>query len=279
MKAFMHAAAFIVLLFLTAAAAGGTADVFRVRDRAGIPFETMMEDLRTADIIYIGELHNVKEHHVLGLEIIRLLHEADVPIAVGLEMFRAGDQHTLDAWTAGTLPTDRIISAYYENWTLPWPLYEDIFLYAREHRIPLVGLNIPGEVTAAVAKHGFAALTDEQRKLLPKGLSCNVDPRYRTFIERAYTGHGAHSRRQFEHFCEAQLVWDKSMAWNLVAYRKANPGAKTVVLAGLGHAWRSGVPEQVGREHKTTSRVVLPVIEGQITPTTITASDADYLVY
>ena len=279
MKAFMHAAAFIVLLFLTAAAAGGTADVFRVRDRAGIPFETMMEDLRTADIIYIGELHNVKEHHVLGLEIIRRLHEADIPLAVGLEMFRTEDQRTLDAWTAGTLPSDRFIASYYANWTLPWPLYEDIFLYAREHRIPLVGLNIPSEVTAAVAKHGFAALTDEQRKLLPKGLSCNVDPRYRTFIERAYTGHGAHSRRQFEHFCEAQLVWDKSMAWNLVAYRKANPGAKTVVLAGLGHAWRSGVPEQVDREHKTTSRVVLPVIEGQITPTTITASDADYLVY
>jgi len=279
MKHFAHAAACIALLCLAAAAAGRAADVFRVSDRAAIPFDQMMQDLRAVDIIYVGELHHMEEHHRLELEIIRMLHERDLPLAVGLEMFRAEDQRTLDAWTDGTLPIDRFISSYYDNWTLPWSLYEDIFLYAREHRIPLVGLNIPSEVSAAVAKLGFAALTDEQRSRLPRGLSCNVDPKYRKFIEQAYTGHGAHSRKQFEHFCEAQLVWDKSMAWNLVAYRKANPGVKTVVLAGLGHAWRSGIPEQVDREHKATSRVVLPMVDGQITPATITADDADYLLY
>jgi len=279
MKNFAHAAACIALLCLAAAAAGSAADVFRVSDRSAVPLEQMMEDLRSVDIIYVGELHHMKEHHRLELEIIRMLHESDIPLAVGLEMFRAEDQRILDAWTGGTLGTGRFIASYYENWTLPWPLYEDIFLYAREHRIPLVGLNIPSEVPAAVAKSGFAALPDEQRKHLPRGLSCNVDPKYRKFIERAYAGHGAHSRKQFEHFCEAQLVWDKSMAWNLIAYRKAKPGVKMVVLSGLGHAWRSGMPEQVSREDGAASRVVLPMIDRQITPATITADDADYLVY
>jgi len=268
-----------IILAVTAAAAGRATDVFRLNDRAPISFDLMMKDLRTADIIYVGEIHQIAEHHQVGLEIIRRLHEADIPLAIGLEMFRAGDQRTLDAWTSGMLSTDRFITSYYENWSLPWALYDDIFLYAREHRIPMVGLNIPDELSAAVAKNGFAALTEEQRKSLPPGLSCNVDPKYRRFIEQAYSGHGSHTRSQFEHFCEAQLVWDKSMAFHLITYRKANPATKMVVLAGLGHAWRSGIPDQVAREYRTTSRVVLPVIEGQITPATITANDADYLFH
>lgn len=278
MRRFAHVAAGVALLCLAAAAAGRAATVFRLSDKEVIPFERMMQDLRTADIIYVGELHQVEEHHELGLEIIRLLHEGDAPIAVGLEMFRAGDQRALDAWTGGTLPVDRFMASYKENWSFPWALYADIFQYAREHRIPLVGLNIPREIPAAVARHGFAALTKEQRKRLPSGLSCNVGPTYRRFIERAYTDHGAHSPKQFDHFCEAQLVRDQAMALHLTGYRKANPGVKMVILTGLGHAWRSGIPEQVSREHDATSRVVLPMVDGQVTPSTITAGDADYLI-
>jgi uncharacterized iron-regulated protein len=267
----------VLLLIISSVAHTQAAEMFRVRDKARIPFEKMLPDLRAADIIYVGELHQVEAHHRLGLNIIKALHEADLPVAVGIEMFRAEEQATLDAWTGGTLTLEQFVRAYADNWTLPWPLYDDIFLYAREHRIPLVGLNIPNEVSAAVSRGGFAALTEQQRKKLPPGMSCNVDPKYREFVRRAYVDHSAHSGRQFEHFCEAQMVWDKSMAWFLLRYRVANPGVKLVVLTGLGHAWRHGMPEQVGLISAAASQVVLPVIPGQLTPQTVTSADADYL--
>jgi len=269
-----------VLLIIAHFAPGHAAEVYRVRDRTTIAFAKMLPDLRAADIIYIGEIHQVEAHRRLALDIIRELRAADVPLAVGIEMFRADEQATLDAWTGGTLSLERFIRAYADNWTLPWPLYDDIFLYAREHRIALVGLGIPDEVSAAVARGGFASLSEQQRKKLPPGMSCTVDPKYREFIRRAYGHHGGRSGGQFEHFCEAQMVWDKSMAWHLLRYRAANPGVKLIVLAGLRHAWRHGIPEQVSRVLSgTSSRVVLPVVAGQLTPQDVTSADADFLLY
>jgi uncharacterized iron-regulated protein len=275
----MHRLSLTFLFLIMLLSPAHAAEVFRVRDRASVPFEQMLPDLRAADIIYVGELHNVQAHHRLGLDIIRAMHESDLPLAVGIEMFRAEEQATLDAWTSGTMGLDRFIRAYGDNWTFPWSLYDDIFLYAREHRIPLVGLNIPGEVSATVAQRGFSALSEAQRKKLPPGMSCNVDPQYREFVRQAYAEHSAHSGRQFEHFCEAQMVWDKSMAWHLLRYRVAHPGVKLIVLSGLGHAWRRGIPEQVTLISKATTQVVLPVVPGQLAPQNVTPADADYLLY
>lgn len=270
---------FLLLFVVTCAVPAHAAEVFRVRDRAAVPFDEMLPDLRAAEIIYVGEIHNIEAHHRLGLDIIRALHESDLPLAVGVEMFRAEEQAMLDAWTSGTLGLERFIRAYADNWALPWALYDDIFLYVREHRIPLVGLNIPGDISTTISRRGFAALSKAQRKKLPPGISCNVDPKYREFVRQAYSGHIAHSGKQFEHFCEAQMVWDKAMAWNLLRYRVSNPGVRLIVLTGLGHAWRHGIPEQVSLISTARSQVVLPAVPGQLAPKDVTPADADYLLF
>jgi uncharacterized iron-regulated protein len=74
------------------------------------------------------------------------------------------------------------------------------------------------------------------------------------------------------------MVWDKSMAANLVSFMKANPGKKAVVLAGVGHAWRRGIPEQVSLLSKYRTRVILPLMPDQADLRSITVEDADYVV-
>ena len=74
------------------------------------------------------------------------------------------------------------------------------------------------------------------------------------------------------------MVWDKSMAWHLIAYLEQNLGRTVVVMAGVGHAWKRGIPEQVARASKFRSQVILPLIPGQIEKRTVTISDADYVV-
>jgi uncharacterized iron-regulated protein len=74
------------------------------------------------------------------------------------------------------------------------------------------------------------------------------------------------------------MVWDKSMAWHLVEYLKKNRGRTVVVLAGVGHAWKRGMPEQVAMESKYTYRVILPLIPDQIEKRTVTKQDADYVL-
>jgi len=258
--------------------ATGHDSLIRVSDRKAVTFDAMIRDAVRSDVIVVGEIHGDPRHHALELEVIRALHESDTPMIIGMEMFRQSNQKDLDAWTQGTMPVDRFVPIYYQNWNQHWKFYEDIFLYAREHGIPMAGLNIPDEVAKAIARRGFSTLSSDERKMLPPGISCTIDKSYMEFIRRAYAGHDQGDAKTFQYFCEAQMVWDKSMATNLIAFMKENPGKKAVVLAGVGHAWRRGIPEQLSLLSGYRTQVILPVLPDQADPKNVSVEDADYLV-
>jgi uncharacterized iron-regulated protein len=252
----------------------------RVSDGATISFARMYDEVKNARIVFFGEVHDIREHHQRELEIIRAFHESGAAVAIGLEMFRADSQQALDEWVNGDSSLDQFVPAYYDNWRQPWPWYRDIFLYAREHGIPLVGLNIPGAITEQVARRGFGALSETEKKQLPPGISCDIDPTYRDFIRKAYARHSHGDDRQFQHFCEAQLVRDKAMAWRLIEYLKRQPDKNVIVLAGVGHSWKRGIPAQVARQSPFTRRVILPLLlPDRLGLKTVTTADADYVLY
>jgi len=254
-------------------------DVLRLRDRATIPFDRMVGEAAKSRVVVIGESHDSQAHHDLQLKIIRTLYEGGAPLAVGLEMFRVESQDLLDKWWRWGMPTEQFESLYRENWGMPWILYRDIFLYSRQKRIPLVGLNVPRDVIAKVAREGFVSLTEAERKKLPPGLTCTLDEAYRSFIRSTFTEHARASGRSFEHFCEAQMVWDTSMASYALEYLYKNPVSRIVILAGSVHAWKRAIPRQIGTMRPdVTVSVILPAQGGMGDREKITAEDADYLV-
>jgi len=274
----------IVLLWIMAAAMTFLAgcqdgDVLRLRDRATIPFDRMVGEAAKSRVVVIGESHDNQAHHDLQLKIIRTLYEGGAPLAVGLEMFRAESQDLLDKWWRWGMPTEQFESLYRENWGMPWILYRDIFLYSRQKRIPLVGLNVPRDVIAKVAREGFVSLTEAERKKLPPGLTCTLDEAYRSFIRSTFTEHARASGRSFEHFCEAQMVWDTAMAIYALEYLDKNPGSRIVILAGSVHAWKRAIPRQIATMRPdVTVSVILPAQGGKGDREKVTAEDADYLV-
>jgi uncharacterized iron-regulated protein len=247
----------------------------RVRDGKVITFSRMFSEIRTADIVFVGESHGNMKDHAGQLAIIRAFHESAFPVAIGLEMFRAESQRELDRWIEGKAGLDAFLKVYYDNWNMPWPLYGSIFLYAQEHVIPMIGLNLPDGIVKKVAQKGFAALTPEERRQLPAGISCNVDPTYMDFIRKVYGKHDG--GKSFSHFCEAQVVWDKTMAFHLVEYLGKNRGRTVVVLAGAGHSWKRGIPEHVREFSKYRTVVIMPDVPEQTNRTALTTADADYL--
>jgi len=191
-------------------------------------------------------------------------------------MFRAENQELLDKWWRWGMPTEQFEALYRENWGMPWVLYRDIFLYARQKRIPMVGLNVPREIIAKVAREGYGSLTESERKKLPPGLTCTVDEAYRGFIRKTFAAH-VHGSRSFEHFCEAQMVWDTAMAIYALEYLDKHPESRMVILAGSAHAWKRAIPRQIATMRPdVTVSVILPVGRGDADP--VTAEDADYLV-
>ncbi len=252
-------------------------DVLRTRDGEFIRFDRMIGEIRKANIILVGESHDSERDHQIQLDVIKALHKAGALLAIGTEMFRADSQKQLDEWTRGTLGLNDFLKVYYRNWNMPWPLYEDIFIYARDNKIPVIGLNVPEAITQKVSREGFSSLTDAELKQLPPGISCNVDPAYMDFIRRAYSVHGK-GEKSFVSFCEAQMIWDKSMAWHLTEFLKKDPDRTVVVLAGIGHSWKRGIPEQVKQLSRLSCMVVLPEVPEHASGAAALAQDADYIM-
>ena len=227
-------------------------------------------------IILVGEHHTTAGHHRAQLAVIQSLVTAGRKVAVGMEMFRSDSQPSLDAWVSGRLDPAAFEAVYWDNWNYPWPLYQPILAYARQNRLPVVGLNVPRKITRQVAYKGFDSLSDKEREDLPF-VTCDVDADYMAYIRKAYGAHG-HGQMNFNHFCEAQLVWDKAMAARALRFLEDNPDHTLVLLAGSGHARKGGIPAQIKKMAPLEHLVILPEVPGSIDRDVLDHEDADFLI-
>ncbi len=263
----------IISLWLLLGSAAAHPHIIDVATKEEISFEQLIARLAASRVVFIGEQHDHAGHHQMQLEVIKSLAKKQ-PIAIGLEMFQAEDQLTLDNWTIGIISEPDFRQIYQRNWGW-WSLYQPIFSYARKERISMVGLNLPRSITRQVATSGFSSLDEEQVSFLG-GMTCSVDATYEDFIRRAIGSHG-HGSFNFRNFCEAQLVWDKAMARYMVRYLRNNPEQTAIVLAGNGHAWKYGIPTQMADSGYKDYLVLLPEVAGRLTRDQVTLEDADYL--
>jgi uncharacterized iron-regulated protein len=248
--------------------------LLRLSDRSTLRFAEIIEEVRGVPLLFVGELHDQPAHHWAQLQVIRALHEAEVPAAVGIEMFRAADQETLDAWVRGEIPEEEFVPVFLDNWGPPWSLYAGIFLYCREHEIPMIGLNLPRAIPRRVSQEGFGSLPPEQRRELPS-VKCDVDEVYEQFL-RGSMEMAAKGELEYDHYCEAQLLWDSVMASHVLRFLENHPDTTLVVLAGTGHAWKRGIPARVQRRSASPLRVILPELADH-TRTNASVEDTDYL--
>jgi uncharacterized iron-regulated protein len=250
--------------------------IWDVAGKAEISLEQAAEKFPSPGIVYLGEFHDNSAHHAGQLAVIQSLDKGKRPLAVGLEMFQHIEQSILDAWVAKALSEEEMRRAFARNWSQDWHLYRDIFLYCRDRRIPMVGLNVPRSITRKVAQNGFESLTPEEIGKLPP-IVCRVDREYEEFLRRVLGRHGSESG--FRRFCEAQLVWDTAMAIYALEYLKEHPERTVVVLCGMIHAWKKAAPEQAARQNaKVEQAVIQPSVKGRWTPGSVSEEDADYLI-
>lgn len=236
------------------------APLVRNKDNQYLDLKTIIPDLQTAKIIYIGEQHDQFAHHLNQLWLIQQLQAADQPIAIGLEMLPTSVQTVLDDYIAGFIDEATFLqdSDYFRHWGFNYNLYKPIFDYAHQMAIPLIALNIPREVTHQVAQAGLASLSEEQQQYLPSTFdftsSRYQQDLFRVFNLHAHFGHAG----QFEHFLQAQTLWDETMAQQVDNFLQANPQSQVVVLAGNGHLqYGYGIPKRVYRYNQAAYRILL----------------------
>ncbi len=237
--------------------------------------ENIVPDLAKGRVVYIGELHTRYDHHLTQLEIIRRLHAQHPQLAIGLEMFQHPFQRHLDEYIAGKITEQDMLRSteYYQRWRLDYRHYAPILRYAREHRLPLVALNVPTELTREVGRVGFDGLGEADRRQLPDSIEL-ADADYRQRLRAIFEHHPNDNGQLFEHFLEAQILWDEGMAERAAAFLADHPDHHLVVIAGNQHiAWGTAIPDRLQRRVNVPAASVLNSWDGPIKP-----GLADYLL-
>lgn len=264
-------------IFLLLGATGcSITHVIRIEDGERIGIGQMIAEVSGSPLIFVGEHHDDASHHELQLEVIKGIHKTRKPQAIGIEMFETGSQPALDGWIAGKIPEEQFVSIYRANWrNLDWEFYRDIFLYARDNGIPMLGLNVPRQIIEKVAREGFAALSKDDLRALPHGSASPVSEEFIQFMAGYYPSHGKGSE-SFRHLCEAQMLRNRVMAGTIIRYMGRNPGSSMVVLTGGGHAWgKGGIPAELG---SLPHKIILPPFSGMGSDNPELEGGGDYLM-
>jgi uncharacterized iron-regulated protein len=219
----------------------------------------MLQAATDARIVYVGETHDNPASHRLELQVLEAMAERHPSrVALGMEMFTPGQQPALDRWVAGELSEKEFLRAarWYEHWRMDFDYYRELLLFARRHRIPVIGLNAEKSLVRAVGRNSPEDLSAEERARLPQmDLS---DPYQRALVQSIY---GAHDKgnSHLEGFLRVQTLWEETMAANVARYLASPQGEemRLVVLAGGNHIrFGFGIPRRVFRRLPTSYTLI-----------------------
>lgn len=239
-----------------------------------LDFEDIIERLLDKKIIYVGEQHDRYEHHLVQLDIIKSLKEKGYDISIGMEMFIHKNQKALDDFIEGNIDEREFLrhSQYFKTWGFDYVLYRDILIFARENKIPVIGLNIPRGIVNKVSRSGIESLSEEEKKELPLEMDMS-DEEYKKRLRETFERHEGSEKREFERFYQSQIIWDEIMAQRIDEYMKENPSKKMIVIVGSGHlAYSSGIPKRAFRRNGLPYAIILNNED-------VFSSIADYILY
>lgn len=239
------------------------------------PLLDIIENIDTERVVLVGETHTRYDHHLVQLEVLKLLYKKSNKLAIGVEWFQRPFQEHLDAYIAGRISEHEMLdkTEYFARWRYDYRNYRPILQYARAQKIPVIALNAPLELNQALTESGVDDLPDELKPWLPKDYDWS-DKVYEQRLRDVFDQHPGYPGK-FEEFLRGQLTWDESMAETAADYLVANPEARMLILAGSGHImYDSGIPNRIKRRIDVEQVSIL--VSEELLPAS--KSIADFLV-
>jgi uncharacterized iron-regulated protein len=219
----------------------------------------MVRSLDGNKVVYIGESHNNDWHHAFQARVVKALFERDPKLMIGMEMFQRPYQPFLDQFVAGEISEEEMLAKteYFTRWKWDWRYYRPIALFAREHGLPIIALNAPGETNRKVARGGLESLTPDERKWIAREIDTSIEA-HRKYVEEVFNGHPMGGMIKFENFYASQCLWEDTMAESVADAIAARPGHRMAVIVGSGHVrHRFGIPVRADKRGAAPSTVLV----------------------
>lgn len=193
-----------------------------------------------------------------------------------MEMFQRPFQQYLDQYISGEISEKTLLkkTEYFTRWGFDYNLYRDILQFAHARKIPVIALNIRGEIIDKVSKEGIDSLPEEMYAEIPEDLDM-TNRAYKQSMREVFSAHSNSQEMDFENFFQSQILWDETMAHAVAAAMEHYPNRQIVVLAGNGHLQYSwGIPDRVKRLTNERGSVILNGVED-----TINRALADFVLF
>jgi uncharacterized iron-regulated protein len=204
---------------------------------------TLVDRLRHARFVLLGEKHDNPDHHRLQAWLLSALIAAGRRPAVGFEMFTVADAPAI-ARQLSIHPTDAAGLADAVNWQQSgwptWAMYQPIAEAALKAKLPIVATNLAPDLARSLGQSGAAALDKAfaSRHGLDRPPAPDIQSAMAQEIRQAHCGYA--SETQVNVMLLVQRARDAQMAENLAAAAHQD-GA--VLIAGAGHVRRDyGIP-------------------------------------
>lgn len=187
---------------------------YKIFDKDGkeVSYETMLEEVKTAEIIFFGEIHNNPIAHWLELELFKNLLQQNKKVALAMEMLEADNQLILNEYLKGKIEESHFLqeAKLWDNYKTDYrPLIEE----AKEHQKPVIATNIPRRYANIVYRRGIEALdslSDEAKQYIAP-LPVVMDLQLSSY-QGLMQSMGNHGRGSGENLAKAQAIKDATMA-------------------------------------------------------------------
>ncbi|HLY22804.1 MAG TPA: ChaN family lipoprotein [bacterium] len=225
-----------------------------------VTLEGALQDVRSGEVVVIGEQHDVPAHHENQLAVLRALKNLKLNVGVGFELFSYPDQPWLDRYLDGEIPESVFLQkVHWDGLLFEW--YRPLILFPREAGGQARAFNAPAHLAAALARQGLVRLSAEERSWLPPGFRLGNALYFERFAREARQ-HGAITAPQTRRFFAAQSAWDDTMAWQASEYLKAHPDHTLAVIVGDFHvSYGGGLPDRL-RSRSITNILVISQVNG-----------------
>jgi len=224
-------------------------DIYHLPTGVSVTPEQMLAVATDSRVVFVGETHDNPASHRLELDVLRAMSERwPGQVSLGLEMFNTDQQEVLDRWVSGELSEKQFLkeSRWYALWSMDFAYYRDILVFARDQRIPVIGLNATKELVKAV---GSAPLEEQPAEILAQLPEMDLDDPYQKAMTAAVFADHQAGENRVAGFQRVQTLWDEQMAQAVVAHlQQTGPDRRMVVMAGGNHVRHGfGIPRRVFR--------------------------------
>lgn len=228
--------------------------------------DTIVNEIGDVKIVYATESHTNMTHHLNQLRVIKSLVEAGKKVTLAMEMFQKPYQNALDDFIAGKTTTNEFLKAsqYYKRWKFNYNYYKPLLDYAKEKKLKVIAINTDREFVKEVNQQGILAIKDKSK--LPKKID-QSSTIYKKNLTKIFENHNFKSYHKNEkdekpykqdYFFQSQLIWDETMAQNIVNHVNQHPDETIVVIVGSGHVENHyGIPQRVYADTQLPYKVVL----------------------